>query len=66
MNNLKDILEKWQSDLQFRQDFHKNPEAALKSAGLELDIKDLEKVRAMLQLKQKGTLNDDLEKKINK
>lgn len=60
MNTLEEIINKWQNDPQFKENFNKNPEEAIKLAGLELSPEDMKK---MLKLQSK---NEELEKRINK
>ena len=50
MTQLIDIYCEWVNNLRFRQDFHKDPEAALKEAGFEVNPQDLIKIKAMLRL----------------
>lgn len=60
MSNLQEILSEWQSNLEFREKFKKNPEQALKDAGFVVSQEDLAKIKAMLALdKSKNTKLDD-------
>ena len=64
MNSLNDVMQKFQNDLNFRQELKKSTdEAALKStlktAGIELTKDDLNKFG-------KAVLGDKLDPKINK
>ncbi len=63
MASLQEIYQEWQNNIQFREDFKKNPEQALKNAGFEVSIEDLIKIKAMLNLKSK---NEKLDDRINK
>jgi hypothetical protein len=60
MSNLKDVFERWSTDHEFKKNFRKNPQQALKQAGLELNAADLQKVLATI------AKQEELEKKINK
>lgn len=60
MTNLQEIFMEWQSNLQFREEFKKDPEMALKHAGFEVTERDLVKIRAMFKLdKSKDEKLDD-------
>jgi len=59
--NLAEIYNVWQNNLPFRQEFKKDPLAALKKAGFEVDPHDLEKITKIFKL-----TDEELEKKINK
>lgn len=48
MTNLESIFKEWQNNLQFREEFKKDPELALKNAGFEVSSEDLAKIKAML------------------
>lgn len=57
---LQEILNEWQTNIQFREEFKNNPEQAMKKAGFELSPDDLAKIRAMLKLdKSKDEQLDD-------
>jgi hypothetical protein len=58
--NLKEILIEWQSNLKFREAFKKNPIAALRQAGFEVNDEDLAKIKS--QIKK----SEELDKRINK
>lgn len=60
MNNLKEVLERWMNDSEFKRNFKKDPVKALKEAGIELSEEDLKKVLTTL------SKQEELEKKINK
>jgi hypothetical protein len=60
MSNLRDVLTEWQTNFEFRQQFKKNPEAALKNAGFEMSDEDLAKIRKMI------AANEQLDDRINK
>ena len=47
MTNLLEVYNKWQSSLQFREAFKKNPEQALKEAGFKLSPEDLSKIKTL-------------------
>jgi len=64
MENLKDVMEQWENNPDFRKKFTQNPAAALASVGITLSNDDLKKIIRMLKLKDKD--NIDLENKINK
>ncbi len=61
MNTLEEVLSEWQNNIHFKEEFKKNPQAALTKAKLTLSDVDLKKISVMLHL-------DDelLEKRINK
>lgn len=65
MSNLEEVLSEWQNNFEFKQQFKKNPEQALKDAGLTLNPTDLEKVKTLLKIKDDGS-NGELDKRINK
>lgn len=60
MGDLKEAYSEWQNNPKFRDEFKKDPKAALKAWNIKLDDDDLKK---MLQMKE---INDELEKRINK
>jgi hypothetical protein len=64
MSTLQDVLVEWQNNASFRESFKKNPELALRKAGLKLNEEDLEKIKAVLSLDQFG--NEKLDERINK
>lgn len=69
MTTLHDVLTEWQNNLEFREQFKKNPIAALKTAGFTLQPDDLAKVQSLLKLKeddQAGGGSGELGKRINK
>lgn len=69
MQNLIDVMERWEKDREFREGLLKNPSKDfLLSKNIQLNPNDLKKVIAMveLQTKKHDGLNIDLEKKINK
>lgn len=61
---LEDVLTEWQNNLEFRENFKKNPVSALKKAGLKLSEEDLKKVRSLLR--QKKNKDENLNERINK
>jgi hypothetical protein len=68
MSTLEDVLTEWQNNLYFKQEFKKNPEKALASAGLTLSQEDLLKIQSMLKISADDTTtkNGELDKRINK
>jgi hypothetical protein len=60
MTNLKEVLNRWQSNLKFREDFKKNPEEALRLAGFDVTDDDLAKIKSTVQK------SEELDKRINK
>ncbi|MDR3477342.1 MAG: hypothetical protein P4M14_04855 [Gammaproteobacteria bacterium] len=68
MSTLEDVLTEWQNNLYFKQEFKKNPEKALASAGLTLSQEDLLKIKSMLKISddETGNKSDELDKRINK
>lgn len=62
MTTLQEVLTEWQSNLAFRQQFKKNPEQALLSAGFTLSPEDLAKIKVLLDKSK----NDKLDDRINK
>jgi hypothetical protein len=56
MNKLEDVYTLWLQNLQFRTEFKKNPEKALKDARLELTQEDLEKIKTLVS---KNEILDD-------
>jgi hypothetical protein len=61
MSTLDDVLTEWQTNHQFKEEFKKNPEKALATAGLTLDAKDLQKITVMLKID-----DGELDERINK
>jgi len=62
--HLRDIFNEWQNNLAFREEFKKDPIAALQHAGFEASPADLEKIQAML--KHDASTNEKLDDRINK
>lgn len=62
--SLQQILSEWQSNLQFRENFKKNPEQALKDAGFNVSPDVLAKIKAMLALDK--SKNEKLDGRISK
>jgi hypothetical protein len=60
MNKLEDVYSVWLQNLQFRTEFKKNPEKALKDAKLELSQEDLEKIKGLVSQNEK--LDDRISK----
>jgi CRISPR/Cas system-associated endoribonuclease Cas2 len=60
MNKLEDVYMLWLQNLQFRTEFKKNPEKALKDAKLELGQEDLEKIKTFVSQNEK--LDDRISK----
>ena len=65
-SQLKDVYDEWQNNPTFRADFKKNPEAALKTAGIELSPEDLKKVKTTLDRKDQGSDDEKLGDRISK
>jgi hypothetical protein len=61
MSTLEDVIMEWQSNLQFKENFKKNPQQALADAGLTLNEEDLKKIKTMLKIDD-GTLDDRINK----
>ena len=55
MSRLIDVLNEWQNNLQFREQYKINPDQALHDAGFTLDSSDLKKIKSVLKLKQQLT-----------
>lgn len=66
MSSLQDVLQLWQNDLNFRLEFKKNPEEALKKAQVELSHADLDKVKKMIKHADSDSGNEDLDERISK
>ena len=49
MSTLSDVMAKWKSDPNFKEEFRKNPKKALEEAALELNATDLAKMKSMLK-----------------
>ena len=68
---LSDVLDKWQTDPDFRTTLEKTTNTnefkkVLEAAEISLSAEELKKVEAMLHLKNQKSMNIDLDKKINK
>jgi hypothetical protein len=61
MSTLEDVIIEWQSNLQFKENFKKNPQKALADAGLSLNDEDLQKIKTMLKIDD-GTLDGRINK----
>ncbi len=61
MSTLEDVLQEWQNNFQFRENFKKNPQKALADVGLTLADTDLQKIKVMLKLDD-GKLDDRINK----
>lgn len=61
MSSLEDVLTEWQANLQFKEEFKKNPEQALANAGLILSPADLIKIKTLLNID-----DGELDGRINK
>ena len=61
MSTLEDVINEWQSNLQFKENFKKNPQQALADAGLSLGVEDLQKIKTMLKIDD-GTLDGRINK----
>ena len=66
MNKLTDVYDEWQHNPVFRAHFIKDPEKALKEAGIELNSEDLKKVKTVLNKKNKGPHGEKLGERITK
>jgi hypothetical protein len=64
MTNLEEIIYEWQNNLKFREEFKKNPEQALQSAGFKVSKEDLDKILAIIKLDT--SKNEKLDDRINK
>ena len=61
MSTLEDVLTEWQSNLQFKENFRKNPVQALADANLNLNAEDLTKIKIMLRIDD-GKLDERINK----
>lgn len=61
MSTLADVISEWQNNLQFRENFKKNPQQALADADLKLSDDDLKKIKVMLKIDD-GKLDDRINK----
>jgi hypothetical protein len=61
MSTLEDVLNEWQSNLQFKENFRKNPQQALADANLQLSEEDLKKIKIMLKIDD-GKLDERINK----
>jgi len=61
MISLEEIYYEWQNNPNFRKEFKKNPELALKNAGYEVDAADLEIIKTTFNLS-----DEELDKRISK
>ena len=61
MSTLEDVLMEWQNNLAFKEAFAKNPEKALRDAGLTLNKSDTLKIKTLLNIQ-----DEDLDGRINK
>lgn len=66
MTDLQEIFNEWQNNLQFREEFKKNPIQACKNAGFEISNADLDKINSILKLKDDKNKDEELDKRINK
>jgi hypothetical protein len=67
MSQLKDVYDEWQNNPVFRARFTKDPEKALKEAGLKLSPDDLKKIKMTLNRKDnKGSSDEKLGERITK
>jgi hypothetical protein len=53
-NNLEDVINEWQNNPAFKEQFKKNPEKALNEAGLKLNAEDLKTIKFILKLDDDG------------
>lgn len=66
MSSLQDVYDRWLNNVEFRNEFKKNPEIALREAGLELSATDLSKIKSLLDRKENSLENDELDGRISK
>lgn len=66
MSSLQDVYDQWQNNAEFRIQFKKNPQEALKNAGLELSPADFVKIKALVDHKNLGSESDELDGRISK
>lgn len=59
MSTLKDVYNRWQNDINFREAFKKDPLNALQNENFELSETDLQKAKKMFA-------GEELDKKISK
>jgi len=64
MTNLLEVLNEWQNNLHFREEFKMHPEQALKNAGFEVNANDLAKIQAIIKLDK--SKNEKLDDRISK
>ncbi len=66
MSSLQDVYDQWQNNADFRAQFKKNPEEALKKAKLELSAADFSKIHALVNPKNQDLESDELDGRISK
>ncbi len=66
MSSLQDVYDQWQNNAEFRAQFKKNPEEALKNANLKLNPEDFSKIHGLLNQKNQDIESDDLDGRISK
>ncbi|HLB57999.1 MAG TPA: hypothetical protein VJL60_04210 [Gammaproteobacteria bacterium] len=66
MSQLKDVYTEWQNNPIFRAEFKKNPQKALKEAGLTLNKTDFKKIHALLDRKGNQSPDEKLDDRITK
>lgn len=65
MSTLQDILEEWQNNPAFREDFKKNRVQALQKHGMEVSPTDLAKFESSIGLKDNNSTNEALKGRHN-
>lgn len=60
---LKEVFEIWVNNLEFRDQFKKNPEKTLINAGFKFDSKKLEKIKSLLKQQSSHIENEELDKR---
>jgi len=66
MSSLQDIYDQWQNNAEFRLQFKKNPQEALRNAKLELSPADFVKIKALVDHKDPGSESGELDGRISK
>lgn len=52
MARLIDVLNEWENNQEFREQYKKDPDKALQDAGFTLNGHELEKIKSVLKFKQ--------------
>lgn len=66
MSSLQDVYDQWQNNTEFRLQFKKDPQEALRKAGLELSPADFVKIKTLVDHKNQGPESDELDGRISK